>query len=134
MNQTPFSEEFLAYLIGSLLPFVFIFVSIEKDISIGCLHVPVKMYKDSLHHCRVKCYILVSLWKIGVTFGLAFLLVPNLAMIQDAFGDLVDTPTHISVFNGTPAWIMSSQSNTPIPVRKERKIKIVKDSLKLVSF
>ncbi|GFR89942.1 chitin synthase [Elysia marginata] len=88
----------------------------DKDISVSCLHIPVKMYKDSLHHVRVKCYILVSLWKIGVTFGLAFLLVPNLAMIQDAFGDLVNTPTHITVFNGTPAWIMSSESNTPIPI------------------
>ncbi|GFO13532.1 chitin synthase [Plakobranchus ocellatus] len=88
----------------------------DKDISVGCLHIPVKLYKDSLHHCRVKCYILVSLWKIGITFGLAFLLVPNLSMIQDAFGDLVDTPNYITVYNGTPAWIKSSESDTLIPI------------------
>lgn len=62
-----------------------------KDLRLGCVYIPIKLYKDSLHRCRVKCYILASLWKIGVTFGFAFLLVPNLALIQNAFGDLLFT-------------------------------------------
>ncbi|CAG5126787.1 unnamed protein product, partial [Candidula unifasciata] len=57
------------------------------------------LYKDSLHRCRVKCYILASLWKIGVTFGFAFLLVPNLQMVDKAFADLIYTEK--TVYNGT---------------------------------
>ncbi|CAL1526679.1 unnamed protein product [Lymnaea stagnalis] len=73
----------------------------DDDIRLGCIYIPVKQYKDSLHRCRVKCYILASLWKVGVTFGLAFLLVPNLAMIDKAFSDLLYTPAEQVTYNGT---------------------------------
>jgi hypothetical protein len=45
----------------------------------------VKHYKDTLHRVRTKAYILASLWKIGLTFGFAFLLVPELSLVHVAF-------------------------------------------------
>ncbi|CAG5120237.1 unnamed protein product, partial [Candidula unifasciata] len=60
---------------------IFFFVCLQ-DLRIGCLYLPVKLYKDTLHRCRTKSYILASFWKIGVTFGFAYLLVPNLQMWQ----------------------------------------------------
>ncbi|KAK0040246.1 chitin synthase chs-2, partial [Biomphalaria pfeifferi] len=73
----------------------------DEDLRIGCLYVPVKQFKETLHRCRVKCYILASLWKIGVTFGFAFLLVPRLAMVDKAFSDLLYTPTEMVTYNGS---------------------------------
>ncbi|XP_059171416.1 chitin synthase chs-2-like [Physella acuta] len=73
----------------------------DEDLRIGCIYVPIKQYKDALHRCRVKCYILASLWKVGVTFGLAFLLVPNLPMIHKAFGELMNIPAEQTTYNGT---------------------------------
>ena len=57
----------------------------DKDLRIGCLYLPVKSYKDTLHRVRTKAYILASLWKIGLTFGFAYLLVPNLSLAHVAF-------------------------------------------------
>lgn len=57
----------------------------DKDLRIGCLYLPVKNYKDALHRVRTKAYILASLWKIGLTFGFAYLLVPNLSLVHVAF-------------------------------------------------
>ena len=57
----------------------------DKDLRLGCLHVPVKNYKDALHRVRTKAYILASLWKIGLTVGFAFLLVPDLTLAHEAF-------------------------------------------------
>ncbi|KAK7477688.1 hypothetical protein BaRGS_00031072 [Batillaria attramentaria] len=57
----------------------------DKDLRIGCLYLPVKNYKDALHRVRTKAYILASLWKIGLTFGFAYLLVPDLSLVHVAF-------------------------------------------------
>ncbi|XP_064608019.1 chitin synthase chs-2-like isoform X3 [Liolophura sinensis] len=58
---------------------------IDKDFRLGFIEIPIKQYKDSLHRVRVKSYILASLWKMGLTYGFAFLLVPNLTMVHEAF-------------------------------------------------
>ncbi|XP_076444026.1 chitin synthase chs-2-like [Babylonia areolata] len=73
----------------------------DKDLRLGALYVPVKAYKDSLHRVRTKAYILASLWKIGLTFGFAFLLVPDLSLAHEAFKDLGDTPAEYTDYNGT---------------------------------
>ncbi|XP_012941255.1 chitin synthase chs-2 [Aplysia californica] len=84
----------------------------DNDLRIGCLYVPIKQFKDALHRCRTKCYILVSLCKIGVIFGLAFLLVPDLAHFQDAFGDVINRPPTRQANNLTkPVVIMPPQLN-----------------------
>ncbi|ESP01302.1 hypothetical protein LOTGIDRAFT_111741, partial [Lottia gigantea] len=53
---------------------------VDKDFRLGCIQIPVKDYKDTLHKVRVKSYLIANLWKVGLTFGFAFLLVPNLSM------------------------------------------------------
>ncbi|BFY98509.1 hypothetical protein BsWGS_01548 [Bradybaena similaris] len=91
------------------IPLSLIFISVkwwenfwDKDLRIGCLNLPVKQFKDSLHRTRTKSYILASLWKIGVTFGFAYLLVPNLQMVDKVFQGIVNTPSHQTYYNGTP--------------------------------
>ncbi|GAB1605132.1 chitin synthase chs-2-like, partial [Argonauta hians] len=69
----------------------------DKSIKIGRREFCVKEYKDSLYRVRVKAYILVSAWKIGLTFGFAFLLIPNLSLVSKAFGTLL----HKEVYNCT---------------------------------
>lgn len=64
----------------------------DKDIRIGCLYVPVKSYKDTLYRVRTKAYMVASLWKIGLTVGFAFLLVPDMTLLHVAFGDLFNPP------------------------------------------
>ncbi|XP_050401399.1 chitin synthase chs-2 isoform X2 [Patella vulgata] len=61
---------------------------VDKDFRMGCIEIPVKDYKDTLHRVRVKTYMIANLWKVGLTFGFAFLLVPNLSMVHKAFGAL----------------------------------------------
>lgn len=73
----------------------------DKDVRVGCVYIPVKNYKDALHRVRTKAYILASLWKIGLTFGFAFLLVPQLSMANVAFKDLLVTPAEYTFYNGS---------------------------------
>lgn len=74
---------------------------VDKSFKFGCVEIPVKQYKDTLHRVRVKAYILASLWKVGLTFGFAFLLVPNLSMFHQAFGGLFRKAVVYNFSNGT---------------------------------
>ncbi|KAK7116523.1 hypothetical protein V1264_002190 [Littorina saxatilis] len=86
----------------------------DKDLRIGCLYLPVKNYKDTLHRVRTKAYILASLWKIGLTFGFAFLLVPNLSMAHVAFKDLMNTPAEFTRYNGSVLQPIIVTTGTPL--------------------
>ncbi|XP_067667763.1 chitin synthase chs-2-like [Haliotis asinina] len=84
---------------------------VDKDVRLGCLEIPVKDYKDTLHRVRVKSYLVASLWKVGLTFGFAFLLIPNLSMVHIAFGSLFETPAEITMSNA------STVSSTVLPIQ-----------------
>ena len=93
---------------------------VDKSLKFGCLELPIKEYKDTLYKVRVKSYIIVSAWKVALTFGFAFLLIPNFSFLHQAFGKLLYGDASYSYINtsiGPKVSLLSlTTTKSPIPV------------------
>eukprot|EP00106_Octopus_bimaculoides_P003471 XP_014770913.1 PREDICTED: uncharacterized protein LOC106869619 [Octopus bimaculoides] len=91
---------------------------VDKSIKIGSREFCVKEYKDTLYRVRVKAYILVSAWKVGLTFGFAFLLMPNLSLVHKAFGSLFqdEVYNYINTTVPTPVHSNGTLKTTGAPI------------------
>ncbi|XP_013398991.1 uncharacterized protein LOC106165353 [Lingula anatina] len=70
---------------------------IDRDI----FNIPVQAFKQSIRRGRCKSYIIASLWKIGLTFAFAYILIPHMTPFADIVHNIKNETLYLNKTSAT---------------------------------